>query len=599
VEGVEAASYLYFQRPPKRLSLSQSIMLTVVPNRPNSLRPDRHPDAMRKARDKWAMNFAEKGIFSRAEIADALKEPVSSVRTEIPVRAPQFSLRLLAERKDEKIYTFLDPKIQSQTETLLRNHVDRVKHQGIGNGAVIVLDRSSNKVLAYCGSADFMDKAALGEVDAIQAIRSPGSTLKPFLYAHAFDAGLLTPMSKVKDLPFESAGYAPLNYDRTCKGEVSAEYALRHSLNLPAVRLLDEIGLEPFVDGLAQSGFSKLQRHRSDYGLSLILGGCGVTLEELVRAYSGLANGGKVQALKMSTDAPCSPSRQVISSQAAYVTTEILAGLERPDLPQGVLERSSLPKVAWKTGTSFGRRDAWAIGYTPRHVVGVWMGNMDGRAVSSMSGAATATPLLLAIFNSLEAGLEKNWFQMPLGVERKIVCAETGLFPGQDCPHTITDLHIRSRSSASTCSHVRIAYTNDSGTVRYCPRCLPAKGYKTLKYADLEPELLGWMQRTDRSVVLPPPHNPNCAATYHGKGPTIVSPKRSGEYWLESGQSIVLQASVPPTVNQLFWFANNKFIGASAADGKLAYAPTEATLHIACMDDQGQKSEIAVELRYF
>jgi penicillin-binding protein 1C len=288
-----------------------------------------------------------------------------------------------------------------------------------------------------------------------------------------------------------------------------------------------------------------------------------------------------------------------LSPEAAYVTTHILAWLERPDLPQGLLERSQLPRVAWKTGTSFGRRDAWAIGYTTRHVIGVWLGNMDGRPVPTLSGAASATPLLMALFNSLENGLEKTWFQAPSGVERRIVCPETGLLPGPGCTHGVEDLRIRGRSDMTQCAHIRTFYTNENGTERYCPACLPAKGYQEKKYATLDAELLGWMQRTGKSVILPPAHAAHCTAKHGGEGPAIISPKQDGEYWVEAGQSMVLQANCSAAINHLYWFVNDQFVGATTATDKLAFTPTDGQTRIACMDDMGQKTEVKVTVRYF
>jgi penicillin-binding protein 1C len=600
VEGVMAASHLYFGRTPQRLSLSQAIVLTVIPNRPNSLRPDLHAEALRLARDKWARRFAAEGIFDQAALADALREPVAAERLQLPATAPQFSLRMLASRPGERIWTSIDPRIQARSALLLHNHVQRARRTGVHNGALLVVDNQTMEVLAYCGSADFADKAALGEVDAVQAIRSPGSTLKPFLYANAFDRGLLTPKMKVLDVPFEAGGYMPDNYDKTCTGEVSAEYALRNSLNLPAVRLLDQMGMRGFVQGLSLMGFQGIAHSRKDMGLSVVLGGCGVRLDELVHAYAAFAHGGVLRPLRFDP-LPRSDLQPVnlCSPESAYLVTDILAGLERPDLPQGLLDRSKLPRIAWKTGTSFGRRDAWAIGFNPRYTIGVWMGNMDGSAVQGLSGAATATPLLVELFNALSAGQDKVWFAQPAGIEKRQVCSLSGRLPGTHCPHTYTDLRIRARSPLGTCDHMRPLYTDMAGKVRYCPACLPTHGWQLLPYRDLDPELLGWMQRKGMQVQLPPPHNPACTAVYAGSGPSIVSPRADGQYLIPQGEELVLHAAAQATTTRLYWYADDNFLGSTTSDGKLAFAPPSGKVKIGCMDDQGQMSRIEVEVGYF
>jgi penicillin-binding protein 1C len=600
VEGVKAASHLYFGRAPQRLSLSQAIVLTVIPNRPNSLRPDLHPDALRVARDKWARRFAAEGIFDQAVLADALQEPVAASRRELPTIAPQFCLRMLKTHPEPGIWTSIDPRIQAQTELLLRNHVQRAQQMGVRNGAAIVVDNATMEVLAYCGSADFDNKAAKGEVDAVQALRSPGSTLKPFLYANAFDRGLLTPKMKVLDVPFEAAGYMPVNYDKTCTGEVTAEYALRHSLNLPAVRLLEQLGLRNFLGALALMGFQRIGRDHADMGLSVVLGGCGVRLDELVPAYAAFAHGGQLRPLRFSPLTPLARRPAALCSPAsAYLITDILAGLERPDLPQGLLERSKLPRIAWKTGTSFGRRDAWAIGFNPRYTIGVWMGNMEGDGVQGLSGAATATPLLIELFGALSAGQDKVWFKQPADIAQRQVCSASGQLPGAHCPHTYTDLCIRTRSPLHTCTHTWQVYTDLPGKVRYCPACLPASGWTVATYNRLDPELLGWMQRKGMQVSLPPPHFEGCTAIFAGAGPSIVSPRADSKYLIPQGEGLVLHAAAEASTTRLYWYANDAFLGSTSSDGKLAFTPPSGKVKIGCMDDQGQMARIEVEVGYF
>ncbi|MFN8397437.1 MAG: penicillin-binding protein 1C, partial [Bacteroidia bacterium] len=411
IEGVKAASYLYFQRPPSQLSLAQCALLTVIPNRPNSLRPDQQPAAALAARNKWLNRFGEDGIFHPKALSDALNETLPSGRWTLPVRAPQFCQWVEPGNNATALRTTLDPRLQQLAQDLLANRVRRLRPMGITNGAILIVDNRNMEVLAYCGSADFADKAAHGEVDAVQAVRSPGSALKPFIFALGFDKGQVTPQASMLDIPGEFTDFSPVNYDRDYRGEVSAEDALRNSLNLPAVRLLNKLGMSAFLRMLGRAGFATVIRQREELGLSLALGGCGVTMEELVRAYAAFAHGGELRSLRWRLgEEEHAATGRVCSPEAAFLVTEILSGIQRPDMPAEYLGRTKLPRVAWKTGTSFGRRDAWSIGYNPRFTVGVWMGNMDGKPVLEMSGAKTAVPLLLEVFNAIDFDAGKHWF---------------------------------------------------------------------------------------------------------------------------------------------------------------------------------------------
>lgn len=595
VEGVAAASYLYFARPPSRLSLAQCMLLTVIPNRPNSLRPDSDPTAALQARNRWLHRFRDMGLFPASQLEDALVEAIPGERKAIGFTAPQFCQRTLRHSAQERVVTTLDPAIQQTVQQLLANHVRRLKPSGITNGAVLVVDNSSMSVRAYCASADFADKAAAGEVDGIQAVRSPGSTLKPFIYATAFDQGLLTPKMKVLDIPTEFSDFSPLNYDRTFRGEITAEEALRHSLNLPAVRLLNQVGLQGFIRALRQAGFRSVSRHHQDLGLSLALGGCGATLEELVRVYAALANGGRLRPLRyLAGPAPETEGIRLCSPEAAYMVTDILAGLQRPDLPPRLLSRSKLPKVAWKTGTSFGRRDAWSIGYNPRYTVGIWMGNMDGRPVLEMSGNKTAVPLLLDIFSAIDYGGHKSWFTPPTHLHKREVCAHTGLLPRPSCAQLTQDLAIPGVSPHTTCTRDRLLFVNAEGTVQYCTACLPAQGYIRRSYPVISPELALWMERVQLPYPQPPIHNPHCVGVFHGVGPSIHSPVKGQTYFVEKGQALLLQAAPDPGTSMHYWFANAQFLGACVAGGKFFFTPPAGEIDILCMDDRGRKGSLRV-----
>jgi penicillin-binding protein 1C len=293
VEGIKSASLLYFGKPPQLLSLAEITALAIIPNRPSSLRLGEQNAAIVQARNVWLRRFGDSGTFDEQAIQDALAEPLNARRRTAPGLAPHLSLRLRAEQPDVPIIvSSIRPAVQAAAERLVRQYVARIKAQNIHNAAVLVLNNQTGAVEGYVGSADFRNAYDGGQVDGVRAVRSPGSALKPLLYALAFDRGLITPKAKLNDVPTNFGGYEPTNYDEHFNGPVTAEFALANSLNIPAVKLLDDITPPVFVAKLREAGFHTVAKQGDELGLSMILGGCGVTLDEITRAYSmGFANG--------------------------------------------------------------------------------------------------------------------------------------------------------------------------------------------------------------------------------------------------------------------------------------------------------------------
>lgn len=600
IEGVKAASLLYLDRPPERLSLSQCVLLTVIPNRPNSLRPDQHPDEAAKARNLWIERFRDLGVFPTAALNDALGEAIPQERKGIPALAPQFCTRIRSRHPETTLTTTLNLETQIIAQSLLQNHVRRVRPEGVSNGAVLVLDNLTHEVVAYCGSADFEDKAAHGEVNGALAWRSPGSTLKPLIYAMSFDRGLLNPRRRLLDIPTGYAGYNPVNYDQNFRGEVTVEYALRHSLNLPAVRALNALGMRDFMNTLEQSGFRAVEARRKTLGLSLALGGCESSLEELVRLYSTFACAGRQSEMKyirhQSLAATTSEIDSICSPEAAWLIADILSGLERPDLPRDLVDRTKLPRIAWKTGTSFGRKDAWAIGFNPRYTIGVWMGNMNGASVPSLSGARTSVPLLVDLFNAIDHEAEKTWFPMPEGLRSVKVCAHTGLLPAEACEMQEIDHHLHGVTPAQTCDRYREILTDPAGTVRYCTECLPPNGFIRKRVPIYPPELLLWYDDQNLSYERPPAHNPNCEGVFYTDGPRITSPVEADEFYVADGQELLLQARPEADAGLHYWFANDRFLGAAAAGSRFFFRPPAGMVRISCMDDKGRMENVTVQV---
>ncbi len=603
IEGVKSASYIYFNRPPNKLSLSQAITLAVIPNDPNDLRLDKGSATVEKERNRWIKNFARRNIFPHKDLQDALDEPLQVNRYQIKNEAHHFCQFVCQKFSKDEIFSSLDPSIQKTSEKILASYVNRVKSQQVSNGSVIIIDNKTNSVAGYCGSADFNDAASSGQVNGINALRSPGSTLKPILYTLAFDLGELTPKMKLLDIPTDFGGYEPENYDLKFNGPVTAEYALVNSLNIPAIRLLQKVGMDKFVPTLEKGGFTDIARDKKSLGLSMIIGGCGVRLGQLAEFYTVFSQQGNLYPLNYLKINHLDKSWgiNIFSPEAVYMTGKILTSHERPDYPAEFLFSTEHPIIAWKTGTSFGKRDAWAIGFNPDYTIGVWMGNFDGKGAPGLSGAEMAVPLLFELFNAMDYKPKKLWFNEPAHLYKREVCAETGLLPSDNCSETTTDYYIENVSPNTKCNLYKTLYVNEDETIQYCPECLPKEGYKKVAYPFYDSELLLWFAKNKIAVKRPPPHNPLCQTIRSGDGPKILSPSADYEYFIEEGskQLMLLQAASDPTVKTLYWYINDSFYKKSKPGERIFFKPGKGAIKITCLDDEGRKSSIQTKIIFY
>ncbi|MBS1537838.1 MAG: penicillin-binding protein 1C [Bacteroidetes bacterium] len=601
VEGVKAASLLYFGRLPDHLSLAQITTLTIIPNRPTSLALGKNNQLIEQERNKWLKRFLSKKVFPSREIQDALAEPLDAIRREPPRIAPHFALRMKMMYPNEPIIkTQLRNPIQQRIEQLANNYNRRMRFMGVNNASVLILDNQTNSVIGYIGNPDFNDLDHQGQVDGVKAVRSPGSALKPLIYALAIDKGLLTPKTIITDVPVNYNGFAPENFNRTFNGNVSAERALAFSLNVPAVKTLDKLGVPLFVDKLQQAGFEQIRKDSKQLGLSAALGGCGVRLDELTNLYSMFANGGKFRPLQWITSSPQTTESQIISEGSAYMITQILTQPTRPDIPN--LSQSSIhvPKIAWKTGTSYGRRDAWSIGYNKRYTIGVWVGNFDGAGAPELTGADAATPLLFEIFNSIEYNSDNSWFERPASVDFRLVCSESGLPPNDYCENQIIDYFIPTVSSNRKCEHLKTVFVSADEDFSYCTSCLPANGYKRKEYPNLPPELISFYESEHIGYTKIPPHNPVCSRIFSDRIPIISSPVNGKTYLLEHGedQKIMLTCSADNEVKVVYWYINDRFFQAADAGAKVFVAPPEGQVKISCSDDKGRNANIWITIGF-
>ena len=602
VEGIKAASWLYFQKNPNHLSAAEIASLAVIPNRPNSLNPARQPQRLLQARNSWLTFFAKKGLISKNTLADALAEPLGMQRHPLPRMAPHASRRLIKSSATYAITSTLDAHKQQMTEQLVSAYLRSIEGLGIRQAAVLVVNNSTMQVEAYVGSGNFADTTDGGQVDGITAIRQPGSTLKPLLYGLAIDVGLLTPKTMLTDVPTNYGGFTPENYNQQFNGMVTMQYALEHSLNIPAVRTLQALGKNQLIGALSQAQFTQVQKDQAKLGLSMVLGGCGASLQQLTGLFTCLANGGiyKPLQLLMPTSNPTNASggTRLLSNQACYMLSDILSQVMRPDFPINWGATEKTPRIAWKTGTSYGRRDAWSIGYNPQYTIGVWLGNFSGRGVPDLSGASIATPLLFKVFNAIDYNSQTAWYEPPAGCESRLVCAETGQLPAPHCTGTVMDYFIPGISNEEICNNRQQIKISADGSHSYCAQCAPQTGYKWQWYYTPGPELLAWLLQQGRPVVPIPPHNPQCTVVFAGGGPQIESPSRGSRYYLSSTQPEPLQlyARAGPDASKLYWYINDQFYKTTLPAEKAFYMPAAGMQKIVCTDDKGRKAQVICEV---
>ncbi len=599
IEGIRAASLLYLDKSPAQLSPAEIAALAVVPNRPGSLRPGKHNDELIQARNAWLLRYGRKGIFTEQEVSSGLKEPFEPRRHSAPREAPHLVRRLLSEHPGERVLiSTLDAEIQQKVERILKAYVLRLSPYGIRNACAMVVDNRTAEVLAYVGSADFSDPRDGGQVDGLQALRSPGSALKPLLYAMAMDSGIITPKSVLLDVPTDFQGYRPANFDQTFSGPVSAGHALAQSLNLPAVRLLNVYGVEAFRQNLEESGCRSMGEQQNRLGLSLVLGGCGIRPEEMALLYAGLANRGVCRPLRLVMNhQPAGDSVSLLSEAAAWSVGDILTQLIRPDLPQGLDRTEGLPMIAWKTGTSYGRRDAWSVGFNTRYTIVVWSGNFSGQGVPELTGAGVAAPLLFDLFKAVDQKSGKTWFPMPESLRFRYVCSRSGLPPGEGCTDQVMDYFIPLVSPGQTCRHLQEVRISIDHKMSYCMNCSPQSGYALLTLAIPDPELRAWYVQEGKPFDDIPPHNPNCQQVFAGEPPRIISPVAGLTYLRYPGAGQVqLACQAGAGIREVFWYVNDRFYGSTPPEKALFFNPLPGRNKISCADDKGRSRDVWIEV---
>lgn len=611
IEGVEAASLIYFGKPAQALTMPEALTLAVIPQNPVKRIASRGQNAeLQAARDRlWAIWQQRHPQDARPHAPEALLTPPARGRAKLPFLAPHLTDALLARPRESNastsIDTTLDVRMQRTLERVIHGYVRTHGERGIRNASALLLDTQSMAVRAVVGSADYRDAEIEGQVNGTLAKRSPGSTLKPFIYALALDQGLLHPRTMLKDAPTSFGAFSPENHDGQFVGPVSAQDALIRSRNIPAVSVAARLS-RPNLHGFLQLNQVSRLQSEAHYGLALVLGGGEVTMEELARLYAVLANGGRVRQLAYTReDAQAQaaeeadhPPLQVLSEEAAFITLDMLRQTPRPDTAE-----PARPPIAWKTGTSWGFRDAWTAGVFGRHVLVVWIGQFDGAGNPAFVGIHAAAPLFVRIVDALRAeGLDPGEPVRPrLPQLRQVdVCADTGGMPDALCPVKAKTWFIAGKSPIRASTLHRTLWVDERTGQPVCA----GPGERPAHAREVVVEQWGSdMRRLFKQAGLPRRQLASACDTDQageGQAPQIQEPMRGVHYVLRTGHSraLALRADGGPDARTLHWFADDALIGQVNPGTALSWTPPRPGRYVLrVVDDQGRADarELQVE----
>jgi penicillin-binding protein 1C len=611
IEGVGAASQIYFGKTAAHLTRPESISLSVIPQSPTRR-------ALLVNRDNASLNAALSRLGTREDrLAQSQGDSFTLARDFRPralgehkLLAPHFVQQVLtmvgsvrcANRTPQRgvptqIVTTLDLAKQQLIERRIADYVRTNRGRGIRNAAALLVDTRNMDVLAQVGSADFFNAEIQGQVDGTCAPRSPGSTLKPFVYALALEQGLIHPSSILSDAPHRFADYNPENFDREFAGPIHASDALARSRNLPAVELASHLRHPTLYEFLRGAGI-KLPRSEPLYGLTLPLGGAEVTMEDLVRLYAALANNGELRPLRRtSRDPSAARSRSVMMPEAAFLTLEML-NLPRPEFGRAYSDQAA--PVFWKTGTSHGFHDAWSIAVFNHYVLAVWIGNFNGRGNGTFVGRIAAAPLLFQIIDSLRLSWpEQNQPHLPppgANLKRVSFCAVSGDLPGPHCTQQVEGWFIPGISPIKPCDvHQEVLVDAVSGL-----RVARDDGTRQLRHEVYEfwpTELLSIFRRAGVPRKLPPPFLPGTTAEFvarSGNAPRIVSPSDGQKILPAAAGTIPLQARADADVREIYWFAGKTFIGRAPPQEVISWKASSGRYELIALDDHGRSGSSAI-----
>jgi penicillin-binding protein 1C len=612
--GLEAASWRYFHKSPNLLSLSEAACLAVLPNAPSLIHPGKNRETLKKKRDTLLKKMYESGLTSEVDFELAVFESIPEAPHPIPQIAPHV-LQYLKKHQGagSRFVTTMDRNIQEELLSIANYHAGINRQSGIENLAMLVLDSYTGEVVAYIGNSP-----GVGEehaVDMVQGMRSSGSVLKPLLYASMLDKAQVLPTSLVLDIPTHIQGFHPENYNREYLGAVRADEAISKSLNVPAVRALQQYGVPLFLNDLRQMGFRGFQKDADHYGLSLILGGGEISLWELCGVYASLgrtltrynteeskyaARDFRLPSLKKVDITQADQYDQnVLSAGAIYHAFQAMEKLVRPDA-EGMWQKfETSRRIAWKTGTSFGHKDAWAIGVSQKYTIGVWVGNADGEGIHGLVGVKKAAPILFDILNRLP---EYAYFDKPVdALEPVDICAVSGFRSGAHCPVTDTVDMLPAAKSGPLCSFHQTIYVNEEG-FQVNNTCALLPNVKAVNYFVLPAQAAVYYRKQHPEYRVLPSYDPDCSSEISNSEEmiSIAYPAPRAKIYLPldakgNKEKIVFRAVHKDPERTLYWHLDDQYLGETKEFHSMSTSPSPGKHTLLITDESGNSSSTEME----
>lgn len=596
--GYQAASWRYFGKPPQKLSWAEACLLAVLPNSPGTVSPVKNNERLFQKRNNLLQSLYENGRIDNSTLNISLDEPIPNRVISFDLYAPHLTRRINNEHSDKNriVKTSIDLNIQEKANSIIKRHKHILEGSGIKNAAVIVVENKTRKVRAYVGSQDFYGNQ--GRIDGVIAPRSSGSLLKPFLYALSIREGLIIPQSLLQDVPTYYGAFSPHNASEMYDGIVTAHDALVRSLNVPAVRLLYTYGHYKFYNFLQQSGISTLYRSADAYGLPMIIGGVEVTLWDMATGYCNLANLGEhsnITYLEEKTDHLLN-TYSLIDSTSVMLTLNMLKDLQRPGAEYYWNKFNSQKPIAWKTGTSYGHKDAWAVGINPDWTVAVWVGNFDATTNKNLSGASSAGPILFNVFNSLPTlSVQKWWNTEDFVSPIADICAVTGYAATPRCPEIIVRPVAKTDVLKACPYHIKL-YVDSISQFSVCSKCW--EGNQEEKYLTAYPPIVvNYLRKNGAVIEKIPVHNPKCSTHRSDGFIEIEYPKENSKIFVARDfdgayQSVVFSVAYQIRNHDLHWYLDDKYLGQTNGKHKMAVHLFEGEHKLTIIDVYGNTKTI-------
>lgn len=615
VVGIEAASWRYFERQTSDISWAEAATLAVLPNAPSLIYPGKNQQKLKEKRDNLLLELLRLNQIDTLTYQLSIAEALPLNPNPLPNMALHVTEQIAAQHKGERIKTSIESSWQIHLNRIIARHHELLKQNHINNLAALIVEVETGNIIAYVGNINNQYKRYNNQVDIVTKPRSSGSILKPFLYASMLNYGEILPHTLVKDVPINFAGYSPKNFDLTYSGAVSASQALIKSLNVPAVEMLYQFGEKRFLDVLRLLGFSTLKQPASHYGLSLILGGAEVNLLELSGAYASMArvlnhyNGLEGYSNADYITPTFTPQKRIehtkqnhepiISASSIWFTFEALREVNRPEERAGWWNFSSSGNVAWKTGTSFGFRDAWAVGITTQYVVAVWAGNASGEGRAGLTGSKAAGPVLFDILDFIPAN---NWFTKPTNELTSIdICAESGHLASSICPNK-NEMEIPvSGLKTTSCPYHKMMHVSSNNKWRVNSSCYPIENIKHQAYFILPPSMEWYYRKMNPGYQLLPPMFENCESNENIDMIELLYPRNLNKLFVPnemdgSRGKIVFEAAHRSPNSCLYWYLNEQFVGETKNIHQIGISPLAGKHKLTIIDEKGNVIDRTIEV---